>query len=482
MSESLAKQRSMIDFDEFERRLQRPPAPKRGDDPLAELARLVEGPADPYRGMFDVPATTQRGAPAVPQAWDGPSSYAPPSYIPPKNHPLAGDFAAIEAGLLRGALPEPDGWGHDPIDHHADELQAYDNAEWQPAAPERPRARRSLMITGAVIALGLAGIGASFALKGHVGGTHEVATINAVPGPTKVQPATQDGVDVPNQDATILDKSPRPNAVALSNHQEQPVDLSRLPKVLSVGNAPLTGAALSDQQAATAAVNPTPAQPSSIASLIEPRKIKTVSVRPDGTILSNDSATTARPSPAANVPAANAPAAKPAVTPKSTARVVTTPKPTVAATPPAADAGAPMQLSAVKPKPAAKTDARRRRPAGSRGRPGSRAGGGVDQWWFCGTARRARITRRCQGRDLQIKQQIRLRTRRPPPLYGQGDRGQPRRLPRSRSQPLARRRDGVVRKAEGRRRQLLRGEKLSGMPTATHVPPRRFDGLRQNAE
>ena len=255
---------------------------------------------------------------------------------------------------MRGALPEPDGWGHDPIDHHADELQAYDNAEWQPAAPERPRARRSLMITGAVIALGLAGIGASFALKGHVGGTREVATINAVPGPTKVQPATQDGVDVPNQDATILDKSPRPNAVALSNHQEQPVDLSRLPKVLSVGNAPLTGAALSDQQAATAAVNPTPAQPSSIASLIEPRKIKTVSVRPDGTILSNDSATTARPSPAANVPAANAPAAKPAVTPKSTARVVTTPKPTVAATPPAADAGAPMQLSAAKPKPAAK--------------------------------------------------------------------------------------------------------------------------------
>jgi hypothetical protein len=355
MSESLAKQRSMIDLDEFERRLRRPATPNPSEeDPLAELARLVNGGEDPYRNMFDAPAAS---APPVQQpAWND----AP--YNPPKNHPLAGDFAAIEAGLLRGTLPDEQNWAsHDPHPDFAAGPQesAYGETlpegDWGPAYAAAPRSRKPLFLTAGVIILGLAGIGGSFALKGHVGGPREIATISAVPGPTKIQPATPDGTDVPNQDATILDKSPRPNAVALSNNQEQPVDLSRLPerapKVLSVGNAPLTGSALSDQQVASAAITPTPAQqPSGIAALIEPRKVKTVSVRPDGTLLANDNppqAAVARPIP----PVQSAPAtpvAKPS-TPKSTARVVTTPKP---APTPGADGTAPLQLTGAKPKPA----------------------------------------------------------------------------------------------------------------------------------
>ncbi|TAL81761.1 MAG: hypothetical protein EPN75_03700, partial [Beijerinckiaceae bacterium] len=53
MSEPVAKQRPMINLDEFERRLKRPAtSPQGGDDPLAELARLVGNEQDPYQRVF----------------------------------------------------------------------------------------------------------------------------------------------------------------------------------------------------------------------------------------------------------------------------------------------------------------------------------------------------------------------------------------------------------------------------------------------
>ena len=54
MSEPVAKQRPMINLDEFERRLRQPAAaPQRhDDDPLAELARLVGSEQDPYQTVF----------------------------------------------------------------------------------------------------------------------------------------------------------------------------------------------------------------------------------------------------------------------------------------------------------------------------------------------------------------------------------------------------------------------------------------------
>ena len=432
MSESLANQRSMIDLDEFERRLHRPSTPSGGgEDPLAELARLVSGSDDPYSRVFDAPLERGYGQSTPQTSWDQ------QPYTPPKNHPLAGDFAAIQAGLLRGALDEPgewsapapaappyseEGYGHEPAD-----------GEWAPAYATPPRSRKPLYLTAGIIVLGLAGIGASFALKGHVGGPREIATIAAASGPTKIQPETPDGVDVPNQDASILDKSPRPNAVALSNDQEQPIDLSQLPSkapnVLSVGNAPLTGAALSDQQVATAAVKPTPAQqPMGIAALIEPRKVRTVSVRPDGTVLPNDqpppqpsaqtTAAAPRASGAANGTAT--PVAKPS-TPKSTTRVVTTPKPAPAAV---ADAGAPMQIAAAKPKPAAappKPAQVATAGAGRRRRRGARRAGGRRRRRLRRPARGARLGARRQGRGVEARRQIRGRTWKPASDDPQGD-------------------------------------------------------------
>ncbi len=54
MSEPVARQRPIINLDEFERRLRQPAATSsRKEDPLAELARLVGGEHDPYQGVFE---------------------------------------------------------------------------------------------------------------------------------------------------------------------------------------------------------------------------------------------------------------------------------------------------------------------------------------------------------------------------------------------------------------------------------------------
>ena len=67
MGESGNKLRSEIDVTEFERRLRAPAPAATYDDPLAELARLVDGKnlsgdADPFRALFAQP----RKAPARP--------------------------------------------------------------------------------------------------------------------------------------------------------------------------------------------------------------------------------------------------------------------------------------------------------------------------------------------------------------------------------------------------------------------------------
>ena len=350
MSEPVAKQRPMIDLDEFERRLRRPASPsRRDDDPLAELARLVGTEEDPFKNVFDHQAKAQGGRNGT---WE------PSLGTPGGGHPLAGNFAAIEAGLRGSMQPE----AHEsemapPVAHsapHPDYAQPdYAGADqhWAPEAPlDNPRehmagrSRRPLYLMGAVILLGIAGIGASFAYKGHVSGPREIATIRALPGPTKIQPENPGGTEVSNQDASILDKAPQPTTVAAVDHEEQPVDLSQI-HVSAPALSPAPTAEAAPHGAASVPVPPTPAQmeqPLSIAALIEPKKVKTVSVRPDGTLLPNDTPPHMSAS-APTRPAAPSLQAKVA-TPKSTARAVTTPRLKSVATAERDNPNAPLQL------------------------------------------------------------------------------------------------------------------------------------------
>lgn len=363
MAEPVARRRPMIDLDEFERRLRQSTAANQsGADPLAELARLSSGQDDPYGNVFAAP---DKPAPTI-------KSLEPNEGAHGRERPIGGDFAAIQAGLLGVAREEPavfaepekpadfPSFGPEPEDWRFEEEAQF--AQPSDAPEEDMRSRRPLYLMAAIIAVGIAGIGASFALRGGGSAPHEVATIKAAAGPSKIQPETAGGAEAPNDDASILDQNSQPSNVALSDHTEQPLDLSqaqeKAPRVIGLG-----GNANFDSLAAGAANVPVPtpsAQPQpdaksqgdglTIAGLIEPRKVKTVSVRPDGTLLPNDRPPQmpVQPSSAANAPA---PTNK-ASTPKSTARVATTPRVATAQT----------EAASAQTAEAAKTNAARAKP------------------------------------------------------------------------------------------------------------------------
>jgi hypothetical protein len=334
MSEPIVKRRPMIDLEEFERRLRKPVAANpRDDDPLAELARSFAGEeVDPYKTVFEPLNRRPSGA------WRNEQDRGD-GRVQGARQPLIGDdFAAIEAGLLRTAR-------HDSLESlsASDEVASYpreDQEHWPYAdavasqevdtAYEEVRSRRPLYVMAAMIIAGIAGIGASFGFKGAVSNPNEIATIRAADGPTKIHPETVASTETPDRDATVLGGAPQQPPVAAVNNVEQPADLSAQADASQAGGEPFSAAGVASG-AASVPVPPPPAQaqaqPTSdgIAALIEPKKVKTVSVRPDGTLLPNDAP-----------PQIGAPAARPvspakAATPKSTARVATTPKPPAAA-------------------------------------------------------------------------------------------------------------------------------------------------------
>lgn len=346
MSEPIVKRRPMIDLEEFERRLRKPLAANQGDDdPLAELARFVgeqEDPyrEDPYKTVFEplsrYPAGTSRSGQDHGEVEERGT-----------HEPLIrGHFAAIEAGLL-GAARHQSGENlslSEDLDgseeaEGADPWRYGDTAAGsREAGPpyEEIRSRRPLYVMAAMIVAGLAGIGASFGFKGAVSHQDEVATIRAADGPAKIQPETAASTEIPAQAASILGGSPQQPPVAVVNNVEQPADLSAQANVpeaqadppRAIAGLP-TGAASVPVPAPPVEAQPQPsAAPLSIAELIEPKKVKTVSVRPDGTLLPNDAP------PQVTASAVPVPAARPAIaslakaaTPKSAARVATTPKP-----------------------------------------------------------------------------------------------------------------------------------------------------------
>lgn len=328
MSEPAAKQRQMIDLDEFERRLSRSPAPVRGgDDPLAELARLVGGGEDRFGDLFQGRPARARG----PEPTYAPPHHQADPHVPdwlveelhahaqPRAHqPLPPiDFATIEAGL-RGSLP-PEFQNFADTDEYAHQQ----DEDWfdlpliaeAPPVAEAPRSRLPLYATAAVIVAGIAGIGLTFAIKRTPPAPQEITLIKASSAPVKVAAVGATDTD-PSQDASILDKTPQPAPTGVANQAEQPVDVgSVLPKPASAAGAPNPATAEmappAPQVAATApaAAVPVPRPPGAdsgagagLADMMEPRKVKTIAVRPDGSLMnSSPEAASAQPLPVGTI-------------------------------------------------------------------------------------------------------------------------------------------------------------------------------------
>ena len=384
MTENLARQRPLYSGD---RDIRTASAPVDREDPLAELARLV-GRDDPFRDIFPPrtapaqavehdmsPEHVGHGSQPDATAYEG----AVP-YVDESGH--VDDLAAYEAymahearrratetpqqdSLRFPALPtSPDEFSDshaDFSDHghqhgeapplHADlwaegmpepttgELDAFVPAS-EIEAEERPgqSRKRTLVVLAAVVALTGGGLAATFLVRG--GGAHSATasggtapTILADTAPIKVQPPETTNAATGGDGTTaLLEKSASDNVAnaKVVNAQERPVDLDQLPKTQQ------TAADTNNAEGAQQAASPFP----------EPRKVKTILIRPDGTVVGEAPAqqavagssvtpgvvmpTPASPTPAARstspVAAEQAPTPKP-TTPKATARAAVTPKP-----------------------------------------------------------------------------------------------------------------------------------------------------------
>jgi hypothetical protein len=375
------------------------------NDPLAELARLI-GQTDPFARLTHEPAPPLPGtpadepyeaAPALP-AWmkrvnqrePSPPVYDDNAYAEPEAEPTYEDEAPYvdsqpalpnfmqpgrraDAGegqypgdqdparydeALYGTPPSPFApYGAQSADPYADPYA--DQPEYdQQAARAVVRPRGGMAIVVAVLALAFVGTAGAYAYRTLVGAPHtgEAPIIKADPGPNKIVPPTQ-SADAGKQ---IQDRiSTGSGSERVVSREEQPVDVnaprSGGPRVVF---PPLTTNP-NPAAAPVAAPNRLPAGGPPVANPggDEPRKVRTVAIRPDQPeSVPQTAAPTPKPvaaqrvvapsaaAPSQAAPAANAPISltPQATAPAAPARVATV---TPTQTPPVASGGYMVQIA-----------------------------------------------------------------------------------------------------------------------------------------
>ncbi len=292
-----------------------------GNDPLAELARLI-GQTDPFSEFGDRAGTRAPQTPAqsVPQA---PSFAArDPRPAGQQNYganPLGSHFSQppLQPALPYGAPPSAPGSDvyHSGFENQADERSppgGYDaTAYYQDSAAaggtddlyddEPPRRRISVVAIAGVFALAVIGTAGAFGYRALFGSTGSTPppVIKADASPSKIVPSSNGEP----QSSKITDRmGDRGRGEKLVSREEQPIDLKDRPPQSVFPGAPTSNA-------------PPPATPANTGIAGEPKKIRTIAIRPDqpfGTAAAAATAT-ASPPPAPAKPAA-ARASAPTVT------------------------------------------------------------------------------------------------------------------------------------------------------------------------
>lgn len=334
-----------VDLSEFERRLRGgKPGSATGADPLSELARLMEGDEqapDPYSQILPDPRVAHTTpppvppapkAPPAPPAWEerlrGSYDAAPPVAPEPRYYEGEADYAGYDAAPTHdhgyahqdyaASAPQYAEPGYDDQQYDAgyhggaeggwsDDSHYLDyGVEEEPSAQGLSAIRRRLRPWHAAAAIGVvavASIGWQFLHRSGVGGSKEIAVINAPEGPVKVKPIAETDQEAPgNNGAAVLDRKDATPVKEIVTHQEQAVDPTVSPKVVELGNGPVDA-------------------PHETALGAEPRRVKTVTVRPDGSRVDDP----AVPPAAVDSPAETAPVdPAQATTPKPSTKTATT--------------------------------------------------------------------------------------------------------------------------------------------------------------
>ncbi|HEV7479341.1 MAG TPA: SPOR domain-containing protein [Roseiarcus sp.] len=319
MSISGSRATDEINLDEFERRLRAAGAQQsQAEDPLAELSRLVE-----FSHMGIANGETPARRPA-----EAPVARAAPS-------------TSIETGTLRPTLDDeveelaPGASEDDRAarrDYEFDARHSDSSSAADPGEERRPM-RWKLAVSALAIA-GVAMIGAVFALRGGVPGLKkDIPFIAAAQGPTKVAPPSDQTVTTSSDaGATLLHDNGKPAPVKVVNSEEQPVDLNAQ---AAANNPPASAAQGGTTDPALNAIINTPlvapqaaAPPKGMTSEFpDPKPVRTISLRPDGTPIGAMSPLDQQPASSANAaPAPVEPASKPAVAPSASAPSTPAPK------------------------------------------------------------------------------------------------------------------------------------------------------------
>jgi hypothetical protein len=349
-------QRLVLDLDEIERQLKQTQlqSPLSKSDPLAELARIV-GQNDPFKSLL---GSERQGGPAARFEEEALFASADPHAGP--SHAYAAAPAPVSSAdrIEAGYGPAHD---YGPADTHYDAPLH----ELQPL--ERRRSRRGLLTVALVLGTAVSAVSGALMLRNRpvatVGG--EPPTVKAESDPLKIRPENPGGVEIPNQNAQVYERSGPDKQTRVVNREEQPVDVQQAARAAQDVNG------AQPVPPAPAIVPPSPgpgvsAPNSAVASLGEPRRVRTVTIRPsDGLIVSPDQPAVAPqppivpPAPARPAPAPQA--ASNGATPAPTAR------PAAPAQPPRPNGpsttATPSQPSAAAPPPPASPTPSASRPA-----------------------------------------------------------------------------------------------------------------------
>ncbi|PVE25203.1 hypothetical protein DC522_06630 [Microvirga sp. KLBC 81] len=391
MSESV-KPRFAVDLNEIERHLaqagspQVQPAAPRSNDPLAELARIV-GQDDPFQAILanDGAAHPRQQSSAIDDLFVARDTVTPaPRQVQPQARSTEFGVRDFNTG---GYAPQPEAprsngqaYGYQQPapaqqdayneaayadEYYDDGADGYDGAAY--AGPERldypavekPRSRKGLIAIGAVVgAIVIGGGGAYFFASSPTGTSGKPILVQATTDPVKVQPQNPGGVEIPNQNKQIYERAQQTETKVV-NREEQPVDVKQAVRS--------TGGAVADATGTTVPGASGQARGASNSlNLGEPRKVRTVTIRPDGSVVgAPEPAPAASPVPTMTMPAT--PAAQPAAVqtasgqPKPAAATPAAPAPTpkpapAAATPVAATPAAtpaPQKVASAQPVPVA---------------------------------------------------------------------------------------------------------------------------------
>jgi hypothetical protein len=218
---------------------------------------------------------------------------------PAHHHPAHADLGAPPAYAARHPAGQAYGTGQDAYEDYGDTLDDLD------AAPRLRRERRgggkAMMTVGIVLGVAVIGVASALYFVRSTGpaADGEPPLITAESEPMRVEPINPGGVEIPDQDRQIFERSAE-DETRVVDREEQPVDVGEIartsPRVVlpppaaaqnREGVADPIAQVLSGTMETQSGFDAAPEVSAAVAELGEPRRVRTVTVRPDGTIIRN---------------------------------------------------------------------------------------------------------------------------------------------------------------------------------------------------